>query len=65
MKNLFLAVIVAVTVVGGVKAVNLMKHSDHQHSVDSGFRCFFCRGSGFNGNFNCIHCNGTGRDATY
>lgn len=66
MKKLFLAVIFATTVIGGVQAVNLMQHYDHQHNLETGnMRCGFCNGSGFSGQFNCSYCRGTGRNSAY
>jgi DnaJ-class molecular chaperone len=37
----------------------------HDHSKCEGFKCNFCKGSGFNGNVNCFHCKGTGRLNSY
>ncbi len=30
-------------------------------------RCYFCNGTGFNGNtqYNCYYCKGTGRNSSY
>ena len=39
------------------------KHA--QKGLDSGFKCTFCKGTGWNGDFNCSFCNGTGRNSSY
>ena len=33
--------------------------------AESGYRCFACNGTGFQGNRNCFHCKGTGRNSSY
>lgn len=32
---------------------------------EAGFKCFVCKGSGWNGQVKCIHCNGTGANSSY
>lgn len=36
-----------------------------QFDCNCGMRCFFCNGTGFQGNYNCFHCKGTGRNNAY
>ena len=61
MKKMMMALAaVCVTVIGVTIDTDSLK-------AEMGYRCAFCKGTGFNGNtqYNCVHCKGTGRNCSY
>jgi len=40
-------------------------HKHEGKTIDSGFKCTFCKGTGWQGDFTCFACKGSGRDNKY
>ena len=62
MKKMLLALFVVSTMTAVVGFASIDNHK-HQSNLENGIRCFFCKGSGFNGNFTCAHCKGNRHQA--
>ena len=63
MKKIIYAIVFAL-VTSVVVAINMQ--TTQNQTIDTGYRCSFCKGSGFGPyDRNCLHCNGTGRNASY
>lgn len=67
MKKITTLVAVSIVVFAGIvfASLNTQPKSLEDSVTMEGFRCSFCKGTGFSGNYNCLHCNGTGRSASY
>lgn len=56
----------AVTGFAGLGGPQAHRHGHGEKEItESGVKCQFCNGTGFNNQFNCNMCNGSGRNSSY
>jgi hypothetical protein len=65
-KFAIIALAVVVSSVGLTFAASSLRNVEEHSKGEAGYRCHFCKGSGFgSNNRNCVHCKGTGRNSSY
>ena len=64
-KIVLVALAVSLTAIGGSYALNVLKDIEEHSKCEAGYKCSFCKGTGWSGERKCIHCSGTGANSSY
>lgn len=65
-KIVLIATAAIVASVGATYAANSMLNIREHSKCESGYKCYFCKGTGWgSNNMKCIHCKGTGANSSY